>query len=252
MIALPAGKKVYFASDFHLGVPNYESSLAREKKVVAWLQSIEKDAHCVFLMGDIFDFWFEHKHSAPKGFVRLLGQLAKMSDKGIQIQFFTGNHDMWMFGYLEKELNATIHYRPLETQIGNHSFFLAHGDGLGPGDTTYKWIKKIFSNRFFQWCYARLHPNLSMGWAMYLSRRSRAQHGEADKVFLGEDKEWLVQYCKRKSISKHYDYMLFGHRHLPLEIAISESTTYINLGDWIQYFTYAEYDGMSTQLKKWE
>ncbi len=252
MIALPAGKKVYFASDFHLGVPNYESSLAREKKIVAWLQAIEKDAHCIYLMGDIFDFWFEHKHSAPKGFVRLLGQLAKMTDNGIQIELFTGNHDMWMFGYLEQELNIKIHYKPVETQIGNHYFFLAHGDGLGPGDTTYKLVKKIFSNKFFQWCYARLHPNFSMGLAMYLSRRSRAQHGEADKVFLGEDKEWLVQYCKRKSQTKHYDYMIFGHRHLPLEIKISDVTTYINLGDWIQYFTYAEYDGTSAQLKKWE
>lgn len=244
----PKRDKWYFASDFHLGVPNPELSKEREKKIVNWLDYVSKDAEKIFLVGDIFDFWFEYKTVVPKGFVRLQGKIAELSDTGIQIHVFTGNHDMWMFGYLKEELGVEIHYQPIELKHGNLDIFVGHGDGLGPGDKGYKFIKKVFSNRFFQWCFARFHPNFGVGIANYFSRSSRAKTGKDDEVFLGRDKEWLILFCEEKLNEKKYDYFIFGHRHLPLNIKINDLSTYINLGEWINYSTYAVSDGNKIQL----
>jgi len=247
----PGNTHIYFASDFHLGVPDYGSSLAREKKIVAWLDHISINASEVYLMGDLFDFWFEHRYTAPKGFVRLLGKLAQMSDNGIKIHLFTGNHDMWMFGYLQQEINAEIHYGPVTKEYNGKKFYLAHGDGLGPGDYSYKFIKKIFSNPFFQWLYARVHPNFAFGLANYLSRQSRKSNYEADAKYLGDDKEWLFQYCVELLKKEHYDYMVFGHRHMVLDKKIGNSR-YINLGDWIKDFSYGYFNGTDFELKAWK
>lgn len=241
------GNHIYFASDFHLGVPDHESSLMRERRIVKWLNSISSNATEIFLMGDLFDFWFEHKYTAPKGHLRLLGKLAELSDAGIKIHLFTGNHDMWMFGYLQKELNAEIHSGPITKEYNGKKFYLAHGDGLGPGEYNYKFIKKIFANRFFQWCYARIHPNLSFGIANYFSARSRKKNHAADALYLGDEKEWLFQYCKEILKKEHYDFMIFGHRHLALDKSIDKSR-YINLGDWIKYNTFGYFDGESFSL----
>lgn len=242
---------IYFASDFHLGVPGHASSLEREKRIVQWMDSVRHNAKELYLMGDLFDFWFEYRHVAPKGFVRLLGAIASFTDQGIPVHVFTGNHDMWMFGYLEKELNVQVHKKPVVKEFGGKKFYLAHGDGLGPDNSGYKSIKKIFSNPFFQWCYARLHPNLAFSIANYLSHRSRKANYETDGHYLGDDKEWLVQYCRELTATEHYDYMIFGHRHLPLEKEIRPGAMYINLGDWIRYNTYAVFDGEKTVLKSW-
>jgi len=172
-----SAKKIYFASDFHLGVPSYEKSLEREKLLVKWLDEIKKDAEEVYLMGDLFDFWFEYKHAAPKGFVRLLGKIAEITDSGIPVYLFTGNHDMWMFDYLPKEIGVKIYREPIEKKFGSKTFYLGHGDGLGPGDKGYKFIKKVFANKFCQWLFARLHPNLGIGMAHYWSRKSRVANG---------------------------------------------------------------------------
>lgn len=249
---LPPGKKIYFASDLHLGAPDYSSSLIREKHFVAWLDEIAKDAHCIYLVGDLFDFWFEYKKAVPRGFVRLLGKLAELSDAGIELHLFTGNHDMWIFDYLPQEIGLTLHREPIERQWSGKSFYIGHGDGLGPGDHGYKFIKKVFSNPFLQWCFARLHPNFGIALADYFSKSSRAKTGDSDAKFLGEENEWLVIYAKEQLQKKAFDYFIFGHRHLPLDIQLNEQgARYVNLGDWIQYFTYGVFDGENLALKEY-
>lgn len=247
---MQAGKKIYFASDFHLGVPSFEKSLAREKRIVKWLDEIKHDASEIYLMGDMFDFWFEYKYAAPKGFVRLLGKIAEITDSGIPVTFFTGNHDMWMFDYLPREIGVTIYKDPIEKEFNGKKFFLGHGDGLGPGDKGYKFIKKIFSNKFCQWLFARIHPNFGIGMANYWSRKSRLSNGPEDEKFTGEENEWLVVFAKDVLKNKHFDYFIFGHRHLPLDIKLTENSRYINLGEWVNYNTYAVFDGNTVELKK--
>ena len=246
---IPKGKKIYFASDNHLGAPNKKASLPREKKFVAWLDEIKKDAAAIFLMGDLFDFWFEYKTVVPKGFTRTLGKLAEISDSGIPIYYFVGNHDLWMNGYFEEELNIPVYHKPKEFTFNDTSFFIGHGDGLGPGDKGYKRMKKVFTNRFCKWLFRWLHPDLGVKLAQYLSVENKLISGEDDAKFLGEDNEWLVQYCKRKQSEKHRDFYIFGHRHLPLEIALENNSKYINLGDWINYYTYGVFDGTTMELK---
>jgi UDP-2,3-diacylglucosamine hydrolase len=245
-------KKIYLASDFHLGAPDYESSLVREKKIVSWLEHIEDSASEIFLVGDIFDFWFEYKRAVPRGFVRLLGKLADLTDKGIPVYVFTGNHDMWIFDYLPKETGVTLYREPIEREFFGKSYFIGHGDGLGPGDKGYKFLKKVFANKFCQWCFARLHPNFGIWLADKSSKTSRAKSKGEDEKFLGEDREWLIQFCKNELTKKHHDYFVFGHRHLPLEFELSESSIYYNLGEWINYCTYLEISSDSVELKEWK
>lgn len=242
-------KKIYFASDFHLGAPNTKKSFEREKLIVQWLEEISKDADEIYLVGDIFDFWFEYKHAIPRGFIRFQGKIAELSDRGIPIHFFTGNHDMWMFDYHEKELGVTMHRKPIILENEGKKIMVGHGDGLGPGDKGYKFIKKIFNNRFFQWCFARLHPNFGIGVANYFSRSSRAATGDTDAKFLGEEKEFLVQYAKDHLKKEHIDYFVFGHRHLPIVLEVGENSTYFNLGDWLKYDTYGVFENGEFKLK---
>ncbi len=247
-----AGKKTYFISDFHLGTPDYATSLIREKRIVQFIASIEHDLEALYLVGDIFDFWFEHKYTIPKGFVRLLGKLAELSDRGIPLYIFTGNHDMWMYDYLTTEIGAKIYHEPIERIIMGKAFYIGHGDGLGPGDSGYKFIKKIFRSKIAQWFYARLHPNFSFGLAHFFSKKSRAYTGDSDAQFLGKEQEWLYQYCQSILKHKQYDYFIFGHRHLPLDLELGDTSRYVNLGDWINYNTYAVFDGLSLSLLKYE
>jgi UDP-2,3-diacylglucosamine hydrolase len=249
---IPEGKKIYFASDNHLGAPTFEDSLVREKKFVSWLNTISHDAEAIFLLGDLFDFWFEYKTVVPKGFTRTLGKLAELSDSGIPIYYFVGNHDLWMQGYFEKELNIQVYHKPMEFVFNDKAFFIGHGDGLGPGDKGYKRMKKLFTNPVAKWFFRWLHPDLGVRLAQYLSVKNKLISGDEDVTFLGEDKEWLVQYAKHKLQQKHRDYFVFGHRHLPLEIPLGDNSTYFNLGDWIHYYTYAVFDGKSMELKTFE
>lgn len=242
-------KKIYFASDFHLGAPNYDESLIREKKIVAWLTEIENTASEIFLVGDIFDFWFEYKRAIPRGFARLQGKIAEITDKGIPVHVFTGNHDMWIFDYLPKELGIILHRAPVEREFFGKKYLIGHGDGLGPGDRGYKFLKKVFANKFCQWCFARLHPNFGIWLADKSSKSSRAKTGTSDETFLGEENEWLVQYSKEQLTIKHFDYFIFGHRHLPMEVKVGENSTYFNLGEWINYNTYLEVSSEKVELK---
>lgn len=243
-------KKIYFASDFHLGAPNFEESLKREKLLVKWLDEIKADAEVIYLVGDIFDFWFEYKHAVPRGFTRLMGKLAELCDNGMEIHVFTGNHDMWIFDYLPKETGVIMHREPIDVEYNGKKFHIGHGDGLGPGDRGYKFIKRVFASKVCQWLFARLHPNFGIGIANFWSRKSRSHTKKKDE-FHGEDKEWLVIYAKDKLKEKDYDYFVFGHRHLPLNINIEGKAKYINLGDWIEYYTYAEFDGENLELKEY-
>ena len=249
---IPEGKKVYFSSDNHLGAPTMTQSLPREKKFVAWLDHIKEDAAAIFLLGDLFDFWFEYKTVVPKGFTRTLGKLAELSDSGIPIYFFVGNHDLWMRDYFKTELNIEVFHKPQDFTFNNKTFLIGHGDGLGPGDKGYKRMKKVFTNPFSKWLFNWLHPDIGVKLAQYMSVKNKLISGDDDAKFLGEDNEWLVQYCKRKESQQHRDYFVFGHRHLPMEINISEQSKYINLGDWIQYYTYGEFDGQNLELKEFK
>ena len=246
---LPADKKIYFLSDFHLGAPGHEQSLIREKKIVSFLDRVKHDAFMIFIVGDLFDFWYEYKKVVPKGFVRILGKLAELTDRGITIKFFVGNHDMWMNGYFEKELNIEVFYEPREFTFNNKLFLVGHGDGLGPGDHRYKFLKKVFRSRISQRLFGMMHPSLGIGLADYFSRKSRAATGSSDEHFLGEDKEWLIVYCREKLQEKHVDFFIFGHRHLPIDFQLNGQSRYVNLGDWINYFSYAVFDGDQLELK---
>ena len=240
-ITTSENKKIYFASDQHLGAPTPKASLPREKKFVAWLDTIKEDAGTIFLLGDLFDFWFEYKTVVPKGFVRVLGKLAELKDAGIDIYFFAGNHDLWMRDYFQKELNIPVFHKPQEFDINGKIFLIGHGDGLGPNDHGYKRMKKVFTFPFFKWLFRWLHPDIGVRLGHYFSVKNKLISGDEDARFLGEENEWLAQYCRRKLTEKHYDFFVFGHRHLPLEIELNNNSTYINLGDWIQYFTYGEF-----------
>ena len=248
-IQLTNGKKLYFASDFHLGVPDHASSLAREKRIVKWLDSISADAQAIYLLGDIFDFWFEYRHALPRGFIRLQGKLAELRDKGLPIYFFTGNHDMWMFDYFEKEMGIVIYREPQVLEIGNKKVLVGHGDGLGPGDHTYKFLKKFFNSSICQWLFARIHPNLGIGIANYWSKQSRISSTKMEEKFQGEENEFLLTYCRELEKSTHHDFYVFGHRHLPLDLKVGENSRYLNLGEWVHFNTYAEYDGQEFSLK---
>jgi UDP-2,3-diacylglucosamine hydrolase len=248
---IPKGKKIYFASDNHLGAPTKAQSLPREQKFVAWLDEIKTDAAAIFLLGDLFDFWFEYKTVVPKGFTRTFGKLAEISDSGIPIYYFVGNHDLWMNGYFEKELNIPVFHKPQEFFFNQTSFFIGHGDGLGPGDKGYKRMKKVFTNPVFKWLFRWLHPDIGVRLAQYLSVKNKLISGDDDAKFLGEDNEWLAQYCKRKLEENHRDYFVFGHRHLPIEIDLKPNSKYVNLGDWITYYTYGVFDGSNMTLKEY-
>jgi len=249
---IPIGKKIYFASDQHFGAPSRELSLPREKKFVRWLDMVKQDAAAIFLVGDLFDFWFEYKTVVPRGFTRVLGKLAEISDSGIPIHFFVGNHDLWMDGYFEAELGITVYHTGAEFEFSGQKFFIAHGDGLGPGDKGYKRMKKVFQNPFSKWLFRWLHPDIGVRLAQYLSVENKLISGDQDVEFLGEDNEWLIQYSKRRIEKQHYDFLIFGHRHYPMTLDIGHKSQYINLGDWIGYFTYGVFDGSQFELLSFE
>ena len=251
-MSLAPNKKIYFASDQHFGAPTAELSFPREQKFVAWLDAVKKDAEAIFLLGDLFDFWFEYTTVVPKGFIRVLGKLAEIRDSGIPIYFFVGNHDLWMSDYFDKELNIPVYHTPQTFVFNDKKFLIGHGDGLGPGDKGYKRMKKVFKHPVSKWIFRWLHPDIGVKLAQYLSVKNKLISGAEDVIFLGEDNEWLILYAKRKLETQHFDYFVFGHRHLPMEIELANNSKYMNLGDWIGYFTYGVFDGTFFELKKFE
>lgn len=245
---LPTGKKIYFASDFHLGIPNLKASIERERRLCRWLEMIREDAAMIYLVGDIFDTWFEYKNVVPKGHTRFLGKLAELRDSGLELEAFTGNHDLWMRGYFESELNIPVHHHPIRRSFNGKNFLIAHGDGLGPGDHGYKILKKVLRSPFAQWLYRRLHPDTGVGMAGRFSRMGAKHTDDDSNAFLGPEKEWLVQYCLQILEQEPMDYFIFGHRHLALEYELPKGAKYINLGDWLRYDSYAVFDGAKLSL----
>lgn len=248
---LPPAKKVYFLSDFHLGVPTAEESLQREKLIVRFLDEAKGDAHTIFIVGDMFDFWFEYRQVVPRGYVRLLGKLAELSDSGIQLHFFVGNHDMWMKNYFQAELNMPVYYTPQSFTFNNCSFYIGHGDGLGPGDHGYKALKKVFRSPVCQWLFGILPPAIGIGTANYFSRKSRNAQVHVEETFLGEEKEWLITYSREVLQKETFNFFVFGHRHLPIDYRLSSESRYINLGEWVNFQTYAVFDGREMYLKSY-
>jgi len=242
-----SANKIYFASDFHFGVPDHALSREREDHVVSWLEEIRKDAAEIYLIGDVFDFWFEYSAVIPKGFIRFQGKLAELADSGIKITLFKGNHDMWMFDYFVKELGIQVISDELILERNGKKFYLHHGDGLGPGDAKYKILKKIFRSTFCQWLFARIHPNFGFRIAKKWSKHSRLQNNQKEE-FQDLSKEWLVSYCKELLLKEHYDFLIFGHRHLPLDVQLGNSR-YINLGEWMNFNSYAVFDGENLELR---
>jgi UDP-2,3-diacylglucosamine hydrolase len=245
-------KKLYFASDFHLGAPGYEKSREREDIIVGWLDMIKADASEVFLMGDVFDFWFEYRTVVPKGYVRFFGKLAEMYDAGIKIYLFKGNHDMWMFDYFTKEFGAAIISDELIIERSGKKFFLHHGDGLGPGDHFYKFLKKFFRSKLCQWLFARIHPNFGVGLANYWSSKSRIANEKTDQPNNPKRSEYLPVFCRELLMTEFYDYMLFGHRHRVMDMMITEKSRYINIGEWVIRPSYAVFDGENVELKYYD
>jgi len=248
-----SSKKVYFISDAHLGTPNHKESLVREKLLVQLLDTIKTQAEEIYIVGDLFDFWFEYNKVIPKGFTRILGKLAELSDAGILIHFFTGNHDVWMRDYFEKELGIPIYHDAVVKNLKGKKFYIAHGDGLGPGDHGYKFLKKIFRNRFCQFLFRWLHPDIGIWIADFWSKRSRyvSQGGEVEQ-WKGDDKEWLMIHSRKMLEQEHFDFFIYGHRHFPKELLLNETSRFINLGDWMTWFTYAEFDGEKFEIKKFK
>jgi len=244
-----AKNKIYFISDAHLGSHVFGDSYSREKRLVRWLDSIKEEAKVLYLLGDIFDFWFEYKKAVPKGFTRFLGKLAELNDAGTEIHFFIGNHDLWVFDYLPTEIGLILHKKPLITEIEGKTFFLAHGDGLGNRSRSFMFIRSIFHNRVCQFLFRLIHPDLGIKLAHIWANYSRWKEMKYPKPYLGDDKDYLVQYAK-SYVKTHpeIDFMIFGHRHIPIDIKLTPQNRMINLGDWIKNFSYAVFDGNELKL----
>jgi UDP-2,3-diacylglucosamine hydrolase len=245
-------KNIYFASDFHLGVDALETSVEREKKIVRWLDSIQDEMSALYLVGDIFDHWYEYKRTVPKGFIRLFGKLMELRDSGIPIYFFTGNHDMWMFRYFEEEFGIPIYREPIIREMDGKRFLIGHGDGLGPGDYGYKFIKNVFNHPFNQWAFGWIHPDIGLKMMRFFSVKSRQYTGE-EAPFVGSDKEWLVQFAESDIKTNDIDYYIFGHRHLPIDYTLSNGhTRYINIGEWMYASSYGVWDGKDMDIRFFE
>jgi len=241
-------KKIFFLSDAHLGYPGKEESLEREKKLVSFLDKISGEAGEIYFLGDIFDFWYEYQSVVPRGYTRFLGKISELSDRGVKIHYFTGNHDIWSFGYLKEESGINLYRKEITRDIGSKKFFLSHGDGTDKSDRKFLFLKRVFHNRLLQWLFSRLHPNFAFYIAKRWSRHSRMVHGT--DPFGGED-EPMVIYSRENLLDGQFDFIIFGHRHCPVDYRLNETTRMIILGDWLTHFTYGEFDGESFHLKNY-
>jgi UDP-2,3-diacylglucosamine hydrolase len=245
-------KKIYFVSDAHFGLPGPQESLHRERMFADWLETIRTDAREIFLLGDIFDFWYEYRRVVPRGFTRVLGKIAELTDSGIPVHFFTGNHDIWVFDYLPAETGMIIHKGPYVAEYYGKKFYLAHGDGLNEEDRGIRILKRIFTNPALQWMFSRLHPNFTIWLGQKLSQRSRFSK-ELITPFRGEEKEEHMIFANRLLEKEHFDFFVFGHRHIPLDLPLKNGTArYINLGDWLWHFSYGVFDGKKMEVKKFK
>ncbi len=245
---MPERKKIYFISDAHLGLYPAEKSAEREKLLLSWLNGIRQDASELYLLGDIFDFWHEYRHVVPRGYTRLLGKLAELSDGGIRLHYFTGNHDIWITDYLPSEIGMTLYRHHVFREIDGYRFYIGHGDGLGSGETGYRLMKAAFTNKALQWIFARLHPDTAMAFGKWWSRKSRYSKGVTAEPYRGDDNEKQVLFARQFLVREPVDFFIFGHRHIPFDVRVGQNCRVVNLGDWISHFTYAVWDGKELQL----
>lgn len=241
---------VYFLSDAHLGSLLVKDKRAHEKKLVDWLDSVKNDASVIYLVGDIFDFWFEYKTVVPKGFVRFLGKVAELIDSGIEIHFFIGNHDIWTFGYLQDEVGLIVHKEPFLVQHGSKKFYIAHGDGISTTDHGFKFIRKLFHSNMAQKLFRLLPPQMGQEFGYNWSKSNRLKHMDYDSKYLGENNEALVLFAK-KHVETHadIDFMIFGHRHIALDLQIKNQKRVVILGDFVNIFSYGVFDGENFRLE---
>jgi len=252
-------KKVYFFSDCHLGIPNAQSSREREKILVKWLDSIKPDVHELYILGDLFDFWFEYKTTIPKGFVRLLGKLAEFTDNGIPVYFFRGNHDIWAFDYFNEEIGIQMHRKPQIKTILGKRFYLAHGDGLGKGDKGYKFIKWVFERKINQWLFKWLHPDWGLAMGLFFSRRSRYANQVREHKELEQPEKRSIEESRLPVFAKEVlasgekvDFFVMGHWHIVRDLALTKDSRFIFLGDWISRFSYGVFDGEHFEMKQFD
>ena len=246
-------KHTYFLSDAHLGSLAIEHPRTQERRLVRFLDDIKEKAAAIYLLGDMFDFWHEYRYVVPKGFTRFLGKLSELTDMGVEVHFFTGNHDIWAYDYLEKECGVIIHRKPITTEINDKVFFLAHGDGLGDPNTQFKLLRGIFHNSLCQRLFKAIHPRWGMAFGLKWAKHSRMKRVEGkEPAYLGEDKEHLVLFSK-DYIREHsdIDFFIYGHRHIELDLMLSKKTRMLILGDWIWQFTYAVFDGEHLFLEQY-
>ncbi|MCK5776623.1 MAG: UDP-2,3-diacylglucosamine diphosphatase [Bacteroidales bacterium] len=251
-------KKVYFFSDCHLGIPDVESSRKRETLLVNWLNEIKEDALEIYIMGDLFDFWFEYKTAVPKGFTRLFGKLAELTDSGIPIHFYRGNHDIWSFSYFEEELNIQMHREPEKKEILGKTFYLAHGDGLGRGDKGYKFIKWVFERKINQWLFRWIHPDIGLALGLFFSRKSRYANETKESKLKNEPNKQSIEDSRLPVFAKNLlnkgakiDYFVMGHWHIMRDLKLNDQSHFIFLGDWITHFSYGVFDGKTFEIKKY-
>ena len=247
-------KNVYFLSDAHLGSWAIDHGRMHERRLVRFLDSIKHKAAAVYLLGDMFDFWYEHKYTVPKGYTRFLGKLSELTDMGVEVHFFTGNHDIWAYSYLEEECGVIMHRKPITTDIYGKVFYLAHGDGLGDPDIKFKLLRRMFHNTICQRLFSAIHPRWSMWLGLTWAKHSRMKriNGE-EPPYMGENKEHLVLYAKQCMKSHpNVDIFIFGHRHIELDLNLSKSVRMMILGDWISQFTYVVFDGDHLLLEEYE
>ncbi len=240
-------QNIYFASDFHLGTDGRLPSIEREKLIVEWLRSIEDDCEVLFLVGDVFDYWFEYRNTIPKGYTRLFAQFRRMVDHGVEIHFFVGNHDMWVKDYFTVEFGIKVYYEPAVFIFDDQTFYIGHGDGLGPGDLKYKVIKNVLRNPILQWCFGWVHPSIGLPLMRLFSKKSRG--GQPEEPITDIKEEWLVQFCEDRLKTDNVDYFIFGHRHLPIDCTLTnDKSRYINLGDWLEFCSYGVWNGHELSL----
>lgn len=247
-------KNIYFASDFHLGKDVRHTSSEREKHIVNWLESIQSQADTIYLVGDLFDYWYEYKTVIPRGNDLFKATLLKLRLQGITIEIFTGNHDLWMKDYFEKDLDIKVHRQPISVKHQGRSIYIGHGDGLGPGDRGYKILKRIFTSQICQWSFSRLHPNFAI-WFMNACSKLSSKYNSDDKIDVAEvdlSQEWLSHYSESVNKTQVHDYYIFGHRHLPLKYQLKATESfYYNLGDWMSHYTYGVLEDGVFSLKSY-
>ena len=247
--------KTYFVSDAHLGSLYLEDRLANEKKLVRWMNSIRPDCEALYMLGDMIDFWFEYKQAVPKGYARFFGKIAEFTDAGIPVYWFAGNHDIWLFDYVQSELGVIVYHKEVEVIIQGKKFYLAHGDGLGDPSKQFRMLRKIFHSKFNQGLFGGLHPDLGMKFGLSWAKHSRKKREYNPEIYLGEDKEYLIQFSKKHLAERGADaadFYIFGHRHILLDLMISAKSRIIILGDWFRLFTYASFDGSDFELLSFE